>query len=217
MSDDLDTLAANGALPISVRDRIAFTPDRYQPDPAAPDAPRGAPIYYLSPLSKRERAALYRELIRMSGMLVDAGEVRAALRDAAITTYHPEEATRVCEALDEIASITAVKDGGAEFRARLSELLEQVKHRQAALSRVYPPLRELLAAQLTENDAWNTLTVRACIRDWEHLPAPCIRRGGLVTEEAMLAVPEEDLDALETRCLSLRELPRALEPDSASP
>ena len=59
-------------------------------------------------------------------------------------------------------------------------------------------------------------TVRACVRGWEGVDAPCVRRNGLVTEDAMLAI-DDDLPALIARCLPLREVSRDQEPDSASP
>jgi len=202
----------NGTLPVSMKDRIPFTPGHY-------DADACTPVYYLKPVSKRGRAALFRELVRSTGMLVDAGEIRQALRDAAIAVLPPDQAAALCGILDDIAVMTAAKQNPDDDEAQrhLEGLLETVKREQARLSRAYAPLRELQADQLAENAAWNELTVRACIVGWEGLSAPCFRKNGLVTAEAMLAIPDDDLDALETRCLALRELTADQEPDSASP
>jgi len=210
MADDLPR-DVNGTLPVSMKDRIPFTPASYEDGTSKP-------VYWLKPLSKRERSALFRELVRTSGMLVDAAEIRQALRDGAIAVLLPEDAAALCQTLEDIAAMTVAKgERSEEEAAHLDSLLAIVKRWQAKISREYPPLRELLAAQLDENEQWNLLTVRACIRDWEHLPAPCFKKNGLVTLEAMLAIPDEDLDALEQRCLGLRELTADQEPDFASP
>src|SRR5262245_27458174 len=77
---DLTTMAANGALPVSTRERQRFIPAHYYEGGTLKD---GAPVYLLAPLTVTERRALNREVVGTCGMFVTTKEIRQALRDGA--------------------------------------------------------------------------------------------------------------------------------------
>jgi hypothetical protein len=203
-------MAVNGALPVSTRDRERFVPPHYDhQDPTAP-------VYVLAPLTVAERRRLLRAVMGETGFFVTLKELRECLRDGAIAEFDPEEAARVSGALEELGMYEGAKQADDAIVARMEELRAKVTRWQLDLSRIYRPLSQLLAAQLGQLDALATMTTRACVRDWENLAVQCRRKGGMVTEEAMMAVPEKDLDALADRCGALREVPADQEPGSAS-
>jgi len=216
MSQELNSMAVNGVLPVSVRDRASFTPARYLKDGTAPE---GAPVYLLAPLRDLDRSMIFRALYESCGAFVTTVEIREMLKEGITAVCEADEATPMLAELDELAALDDLTDEAhiEESRARQEELQTHVIRLQTRLSREYPPLAKLIALNLRQKEELGTITVRAVVRDWKHLPGPCKRRNGLVTLESMVAVPDEDLDELYPRCRAYREVSTDLEPGSASP
>ncbi len=216
MSQDLTTMAVNGALPVSTRERERFVPPHYLIDG---DAPASAPVYLLGALTDPEKRTVMRSAVGTAGDSVSTRELREALREGAIAELDPEEAAQVCAALDQLEALEGAPESNRDedMEEALASLQKQLSRWQTRISHLHKPLRELLQMQLDYYDALAVLTVRACIRGWENLPAPCRRKGIFVTPEAMLAIPDRDFEALTERCSWLRELTKRQEPGSASP
>ena len=214
MSTDLTTMAANGALPVSTRDRQRFIPAHYYTDGALTE---GAPVYFLTPLTVTERRALNREVVGACGMFVTTKEIRQAMREGAVAGLEEDEAAQATSQLDLLEQLEGVPNHDDSSAALLAATREAVTHWSMTISRLHRPLSRLMKTQLEQIDALSVLGVRACVRGWENLSGPCRRKGGFVTEEALAVIPEDDLEALSERCLVLREVSADQEPDSASP
>src|SRR5262252_1646738 len=126
MSEAVMNGAATGALPVSVKDRERFVPPHYLKDGQVPED-RPIPTYILAPLSLAERRTLNRIVIGMCGMFVSTGELRDALREAAIADWSEEQAAEVAttiEALEQFANATerdeSVEAMMTDYRAKLS-------------------------------------------------------------------------------------------------
>lgn len=207
MSQDVSTMRANGTLPISRRDREPWHP------PATMER-----LYTLAPLTLRERAAVARAVVGAVGTYPTDEEFRETLRDAALAALEPDEAAQAVRVLDELAALETGGDTTVEEVGQvLASLRKQVDRLQGRLSRRDDRVRELIAARSGWLDTWIEYTARATIRSWDGLEAPCVRRQGLVTTEAMLAIPDADLAPLFARCQALQEVSRDQEPGSASP
>lgn len=207
MSQELDTMTANGTLPVSRRDREPWHP------PTSQDR-----TYTLAPLTMRERAAVARAVVGAVGTYPTDEEFRETLREAALAALEPEDAAQAVRVLDELAALEVAGDQtDDEVSAVLTSLRKQVDRLQGRLSRQDARVRELIAARSGWLDTWIDYTARATIRGWDGLEAPCVRRQGLVTTEAMLAVPDDDLAPLFARCQAVQEVSREQEPGSASP
>lgn len=207
MSQDVSTMPINGTLPVSRRDREPWHPPT-----------TAARTYMLAPLTLRERAAVARAVVGEVGTYPTDEEFRETLREAALAVLDPEDATAAVRVLEELAALEVAGDQtDDEVSAALASLRKQADRLQGRLSRQDGRVRELIAARSGWLDAWVDATARATIRDWEGLEAPCIRRHGLVSAEAMLAVPDDDLAPLFARCQAIQEVSREQEPDSASP
>jgi hypothetical protein len=202
----------NGTLPISIRDRERFTPAHYGPDAAE------APVYLLAALTLAERNMLNRLVIGTCGMFVSTTELRDALREAAMSEYLPAEIEDVTTTLDTLEQFEGAKDADESVELMMKGYRTKIGRWQNELSRLPGGLRlrQLFATQLEQLETISLMGVRACLRDWEGLPTPCARKNGLVTEDAMQAIPERDFEALAERCLALREVTQAQEPGSAS-
>lgn len=211
---DLTTMAANGALPVSTRERQRFIPAHYYEGGTLKD---GAPVYLLAPLTVTERRALNREVVGTCGMFVTTKEIRQALRDGATAELSEDEAGQAISQLDLLEQLESATNHDDSSSALLQTTRDAVTQWSMTISRLHRPLSRLMKTQLEQIDALAMFGVRACLRGWENLPGPCRRKGGFVTEEALATIPEDDLEALSERCLVLREVTADQEPDSASP
>jgi hypothetical protein len=205
MSDDLTTMRANGVLPVSVRDREQYA------------VAGTARVYHLAPLSVGDRGMVSRAVIALCGTYPSDDEVRETLEDAIATCLEPEEATSALALLAEVAAMEAAGADDDEARAHLAAQQKRLERVRGRLSRQHAGVRELIAARATWIATWVDCTMRATVRGWEGLDAPCTRRAGFVLPTAFLAVPEVDLPGLQARCTDLQEVGRDLEQGSASP
>src|SRR5262245_43391092 len=214
MSQDVTRLAVNGTLTLSPQERIPYTPEHYFSD----GAPReGAFVYYLRPLSRRDRQRIALVVQRRHGMIVADDEARRAIRDGAIAALEPEDAAEACGQLDEFEALTTATERDESMEDRFTVLTREVDQLERRISRLYQPLRDLQATYRAQLLTIRDATTRACIVDWEGPAVPCKRKEGFVTEEAMLAVPDDDLEALETRCFELKEVTPQLDRGSVAP
>jgi hypothetical protein len=209
----LNGAAVIAELPVSIEDRERFIPPHYKQDDER------APVYILAPLSLRERRTLNRMVIGLCGMFVSTTELREALREAAVTDWAPEQAAEVATTIDMIEQWEGASERDESVEKMLADYRERLGRWQNDLSRLPggARIRQLFETQLEQLETLSSLGIRMCIQDWEHLRVPCVRTRGLVTEEAMRAVPDADYEALNVRCLALREVTPDQELDSASP
>ena len=211
---EVASMAVNGLLPASRKDRERLIPPHYTKDG---ETPADAPVYLASPLTIAERRGLYRAAVGVCGLMVTVRELRDAVKEGAIAELDPEDAAGVAGAIEELDLMEQTPGGDDPERAmHLETVRAKVVRDQTRVSRLYDPLKKLLEAYLAQNDALASLTVRACLRGWENLPIPFRRKQGMVPEEAMSAIPDRDLEWLTEQCAALRELTPDQEPGSAS-
>src|SRR5262245_55411042 len=159
MSQDI-RMAVNGALTLSPQERIPFTPEHYVIEGAPRD---GAYLYYLRPLSRRDRQRIALVVQRRHGMIVTDDEARRAMRDGAVECLEPEEAAQVCAELDEFEGLTKMTERDESMEERHTALTAAVDAIERRLSRLYQPLRDLQASYRAQLLTIRDATVRACI------------------------------------------------------
>src|SRR5215467_2226951 len=137
MPDELATMAANGALPVSARERLRFIPAHYY---EAGVLREKAPVYILAALTITERRALHRAVVGACGMFVQTKEIRQALRDGAIAELDPEAAAAAILALDQLEQIEEAANPDESTELLLASLRERVTQASMEVSRLHRPL-----------------------------------------------------------------------------
>lgn len=199
---DLAEEALNGTvLPVSVKDRERFTPEHY-----AARKVEKPPVYILAPMKWGERRLLNRLAMKSHGMFVSTTELREALQEAAALEW-PDNAD-VPTTLRDLTEWEGVPERDESVELLMAAARTKVGRWQNDLSRLPggQRLRDLLALQLEQLENISILGMRFCLRGWEELPGKFTRKGGMASDEAMQLIPDEDKDALATRCISLREV-----------
>src|SRR5262245_31376211 len=123
MSQEVATMAANGTLALSPRERVSFTPDHYLTDGQARE---GACTYVLKPLRNRERIQVALKVREKLGNFVATFEVRDLMRDAARISLEPDEAANACGLLDELDALEEATEQSDEVTERLAEIRKQL-------------------------------------------------------------------------------------------
>lgn len=155
-------------------------------------APEGSPrSYALAPLSFRERQAYRADVARECGVFPQRSQLIAGLR-AAIHEVAPSNAAFLLSAID-AAEATPDDD---DAQARLTAI-------EATAAEV-PVYAALLAARERYLGTLPWVAAKHVIRGWEGPGLPAFRRDrGLVPDELLDAIPDEEIDAIGWRAVAL--------------
>jgi hypothetical protein len=191
------------ALPISPRDPVAFTPFSY-------DGKDNPPVYLVSPATRRQRIAFRRALTAAGARYPSDLALMAALREGIAALLPAAELGPLLALIDGAEAITKageILDPAA--RANLEEI-------ERAVAESDPRYRALLA----DRSAWleiAPLTAASMFLVGRAGEAPLPRRGGIVPDEVLEALPEADIDAIGFKALALMSPTKDEEKNSASP
>lgn len=188
--------------------------------------------YDLRPLSYRERLAMDGVVGAKWGKLVAPGRLRAVLVEAIRAVYDGQEQT------DALATLTIADELLATWRAARAEVspgsngdvpehvreldrqliasYDRVARIQEETSWSHPPLARLLAAQDMQRGEYIAERVALGVVAWS-LPQPCEHRGGRLTDDAMNAIPDDDLVVIAEKVAALAKLTEDAVGESVSP
>lgn len=203
---------------LSANDLDRFTPPHRANDPAPP-------VYLIAPMTWRQRAAWRADLARGGVSRIPTDEefvrgVRSALEEVA-----PDNLTECLDAVDAMLGVMAAPPLGPEPPAFPTPEGEQdtapppdpareaeIKRRTAVLDAYGVVERAMLthprvAGMAAERSLFNSLApmlaVAHALRGWEGVDVPFARRNGIVPDDVLDRVPEDDLRAAGYRALEL--------------
>lgn len=203
---------------LSAHDFDRFTPPHRASDPVPP-------VYLIAPMTWRQRAAWRADLARGGVSRIPTDEefvrgVRAALEEVA-----PDNLGECLEAVDAMLGVMAAppmapepavvptsEGTEAEPAAPDPERAAEVKRRTAVLDAYGVVERAMLthprvAGMAAERSLFNSLApmlaVAHALRGWEGVDVPFARRNGVVPDDVLDRVPEDDLRAAGYRALEL--------------
>ena len=201
---------------LSANDLDRYTPPQRADDPAPP-------VYLIAPMTWRQRAAWRGDLARAGVSRIPTDEefvrgVRAALEEVA-----PENLAECLDAVDAMLGLMAAGpmpdappapagEGEGATPAPDPERDAETKRRAAVLDAYGVVERAVLshprvAAMAAERSLFNSfapiLAAAHALRGWEGVPVPFVRRGGVVPDDALDRLDEDDLRAVGYRALEL--------------
>jgi hypothetical protein len=170
-------------------------------------APHGATgrRYLIAPLTYRERQAFRADLAREGGIYPSHAQMLDALR-AAVREASPDNAGELLAVID--ASEATPDDAGVQVQLGTIE---------AACATV-PVYAGLLAARQRYLGTLPWIAARHALRGWEGDRLPPFRRlRGLVPDDLLDALPQEDVEAVGWRASTLMQPGRDAEGNSGAP
>lgn len=183
-------------LPVSVKDKVAFTPIGYEDvDPP--------PVYYLRVPTVRDRASLNREIILAGARAVYPGELAEELRDAINRFVEADQKAELIALLDQFVA----GDASEEVIKNVAELERQALRYDQGYRNLfadykhYMGLLPLIAAELFLVGSEN---------------AP-VEITGRATQDQLRKIPPVDLNAIGTHAFNLMTLDRKTEKNLQSP
>ncbi len=192
-------------LPLSAQETVRFIPSKY------PEGDPAAPVYLLGVPTLLGRAVFQRAVTAQGARYVGDAELLEAARGDVRTLVVESQEAELLALLDAWESCQATGGTPDEpLRQKMTALQDTLaqqagRYTQALADRVYfSTVAPLLAAQLF-------------LKGLEHAPMPLPRRGGLVTEEALAALPHEELLEVGWKALALLFLTKEQEKNSPSP
>jgi hypothetical protein len=156
------------------------------------------PTYLVRPALEREKMKFRRELTAAGGRAVTTQALRKALRDGIKALASEEVLPALLATVD---AVELVLDGG-DAEPLPDEVLAQYREIEEAVRQSFDPFRQLVA----DRDHWAELAPYLAAQFFLVGRAgekPLPRKGGLVPEEVLEALPEEDRKAIGSRALAL--------------
>lgn len=161
--------------------------------------------YLIAPLTYRERQAFRADLAREGGIYPSHAQMLDALR-AAVREASPGNADEVLAVID-----------GSEATPDDADLQVQLGTLEAACATV-PVYAGLLAARQRYLGTLPWVAARHALRGWEGDGLPPFRRArGLVPDDLLDALPQEDVEAIGWRASTLMQPGRDAEGNSGAP
>lgn len=201
---------------LSANDLDRFTPPHRASDPVPP-------VYLIAPMTWRQRAAWRADLARGGVSRIPTDEefvrgVRAALEEVA-----PDNLAECLEAVNAMLGVMAAPPmapetpavspaEGEDAPAPDPERAAELRRRTAVLDAYGVVERAMLthprvAGMAAERSLFNSLApmlaVAHALRGWEGVDVPFARRNGVVPDDVLDRVPEDDLRAAGYRALEL--------------
>ncbi len=197
---------------LSANDLDRFTPAHRADDPAPP-------VYLIAPMTWRQRAAWRADLARAGVSRIPTDDefvrgVRGALEELA-----PDNLAECLDAVDAMLGVMAAgpmpdapaavegaepapdpeREAEAVRRATVLDAYGAVE--RAVLS--HPRVAAMAAERSLFNSFAPVLAAAHALRGWEGVPVPFSRRGGVVPDDALDRLDENDLRAVGYRALEL--------------
>ncbi len=191
---------------LSAKDFDRFTP------PARADEP-APPVYLIAPMTWRQRATWRAELARGgAGRFASDEQLARAVRDA-VEEVAPGNLAECLESVDAMLGLLAAKpvrdDAGAEAAgadpeqdARRRAVLDAYDAVERAMAS-HPRVAAMMAERAMFNSIAPVVAAAISLQGWEGVAVPFERRGGLVPDDVLEALPEADLYAIGNRALQL--------------
>lgn len=197
---------------LSANDLDRFTPAHRANDPVPP-------VYLIAPMTWRQRAAWRADLAGAGIARLPTDEdfvrgVRAALEEVA-----PDNLAECLDAVDAMLGVMAAgpmadappaaegvepapdPDRDAEI-ARRTAVLDAYGTVERAMA-PHPRVAGMAAERARFNGLAPGLAAAHALRGWEGVPVPFVRRNGVVPDDALDRLPEDDLRAVGFRALEL--------------
>ncbi len=200
---------------LSANDLDRFTPAHRASDPVPP-------VYLIAPMTWRQRAAWRADLAGagISRLPTDEDFVRAVR--AALEEVAPDNLAECLDAVDAMLGVMAAgpmpevppdahghsdrmpepdPDREAEIARRTAVLdaYGTVEHAMAP----HPRVAAMAAGRARFNGLAPGLAAAHALRGWEGVPVPFVRRNGVVPDDTLDRLPEDDLRAVGFRALEL--------------
>lgn len=188
-------------LPISPKQPVRFTP----PGRDGEDAP---PVYLIRPASLRERIAFRRALTAAGAQWITDEALLDGLRAGIREVASPAEAE----------ALIAVVDGAEAVRASGADLSPDVLADVAEIEGVVRDASPRYSRMMADRAAWLSLAPLVAASmflvglDGER---PLARRGGVIPDDVLEALPPDDLTAIGWRAVAILSTNRADEKNSA--
>lgn len=195
---------------LSTHDLDRFTPSHRASDPAPP-------VYLIAPMNWRQRAAWRAELARGGVSRIPTDEefvraVRAALEEVA-----PDNSAECLEAVDAMLGVMAAPmpdppppptEGAEPDPAREAEAVRRqgVLDAYTAVERAmfsHPKVAAMAAERSMFSSLAPILAAAYALRGWEGVDVPFVRRNGVVPDDVLDRLDENDLRAAGYRALEL--------------
>lgn len=197
-----------------------FTPDSYKVDGEVPPA---APVYILAALSMRERAQYYGAIALAGLRYPQDAELFRVLREA-VEEVAPDNADALIadiqafqDVLDGPDAPAAPADGVEETDAARMDREAEIARRTAVskayetlidLMRAHPAVAHVVSLRTIFLETAPLLASAAALRGWENVIVPFRRVAGVVPDEVLELLPEEDVRAIGARAMQLISVTR---------
>ena len=203
---------------LSANDLDRYTPPHRASDPAPP-------VYLIAPMTWRQRAAWRGDLARSGVSRIPTDDefvrgVRAALEEVA-----PENLAECLDAVDAMLGLMAAgpmpeadapppAEGGAPAPeptpdperdaeiARRTAVVDAYGTVERAMA-THPRVAGMAAERTMFNGLAPVLAAAHALRGWEGVAVPFVRRNGIVPDDTLDRLPEDDLRAVGFRALEL--------------
>ncbi len=197
---------------LSANDLDRFTPAHRASDPVPP-------VYLIAPMTWRQRAAWRADLAGagISRLPTDEDFVRAVR--AALEEVAPDNLAECLDAVDAMLGVMAAgpmpevppspegtivppdpeRDAEIARRTAVLDAYGSVEHAMAP----HPRVSAMAAGRARFNGLAPGLAAAHALRGWEGVPVPFVRRNGVVPDDTLDRLPEDDLRAVGFRALEL--------------
>jgi predicted alpha/beta hydrolase len=183
----------------------------------------GDRTYTIAPLTYRERQAFRADTTRAGGVWASDEQLNEALRFA-LVDLAPANLPELLDALTEGAEVEEHLRAGLREGGEAPELTDAQRGALARLAAIrttgatLPGYAAVLSARQMYIAMLPWCAARHALRAWEGPDLPPFRRAaGVVPEDLLDALPEEDVAAIGARALDLMQPPRSAAKNSEAP
>ncbi len=148
-----------------------------------------APVYLVKPASRRERIDFHAAMLEAGINYQDDGKMRAVLRDA-VRGLADTEADALLAIVD---GVDALASSGELVPDAMREQLRDIE--EAAIAG-WPAYARVIAARTRWHATAPLIAAQRFLVGWENVAAPFRRLGGVVPDETLDQIPDDDVRAI---------------------
>lgn len=183
-------------LPLSSKDTIEFTPAHYE-------HATGAPVYFIAVPTYQHRAAIRRSLAAMGAQYPTDEAMFALMREGIKEQVGESDVNALLEMLDAYEAMlermgsTLNSDvDNAQISDEDVALIATIKTLEDDLRRHHPPYAAALADRSYYLDLLPSMNFKHCVAGWSHADPKFSHSFGVVSDDAINALPIRDVIAV---------------------
>ena len=181
-------------LPISAKEPLRFTPDRYRNQEGA--IPDDAPVYLIAVPTLRGKAEFNRACVAAGLVTHDRAAIIATLREGVAEQIEADQAGPLVDMLDRIEAADADNPADERDLRDFGVLHEDMR-------RHWPRFAAMVADGVHYQQMAPVIAAQIFLAGWEGIETPFRRRHGAVEENLLGVLPDEDVIAVGMKALEL--------------